>query len=149
MMRRTYQKKLQELSHLNFVELSGSEQAVAEEKFFMDSSVKQFVTKSFNSLSAQMLRAALKKRSNASMEDGDSKIVNCLRNTLTTTANILMVCCVNPGENYFEHSLPALKFCARIRDCIMKKLQQRNKNALPSHSATLDEVDYNQDSART
>jgi hypothetical protein len=51
-MKRQSNKKLQEVSHLNFVELSGSEQAVAEEKFFMNSSIKQFVTKSFNSLSS-------------------------------------------------------------------------------------------------
>jgi len=39
-MKRLSNKKLQEISNLNFVELSGSEQAVAEEKFYMNSSVK-------------------------------------------------------------------------------------------------------------
>jgi hypothetical protein len=39
-MKRTQCKKLIEISHLNFVELSGSEQAVAEEKFYKDNSIK-------------------------------------------------------------------------------------------------------------
>jgi hypothetical protein len=56
------------------------------------------------------------------MDEGDVKIVNCLRNTLTSTSNIVLLCCVNPGQQYYEHSLPAMKFCARIRDCIIKKL---------------------------
>ena len=93
---------------------------MAEEKFYQDTSVRNFVTKSFNSLSSQLLRAALKKR-NPGVDEGDSKIVNCLRNTLTTSSNILVICCVNPGPQYFEHSLPAIKFCARIRDYVMRK----------------------------
>jgi hypothetical protein len=62
MMKRMTNRRLMEISRLNFVELSGSEQAVAEEKFYMDSSVRQFVTKSFNTLSSQILKSALKKR---------------------------------------------------------------------------------------
>lgn len=96
LMKRGSNRKMAEISHINFVELSGSEQAVAEEKFYQDASVRNFVTKSFNSLSSQLLRAALKKR-NPGVDEGDSKIVNCLRNTLTTSSNILLVCCVNPG----------------------------------------------------
>ena len=65
MMKRTSSKRLLELSHLNFVELSGSEQAVAQEKFYMDSSVRQFVTMSFYSLSSQILKSALKRKANA------------------------------------------------------------------------------------
>ena len=118
-MKRGTNRKMTEISHINFVELSGSEQAVAEEKFYQDASVRNFVTKSFNSLSSQLLGAALRKR-NPAVDEGDSKIVNCLRNTLTTSSNILLVCCVNPGGPYFEHSLPALKFCARIRDYVMR-----------------------------
>jgi hypothetical protein len=40
LMKRLNNKKLVEISHLNFVELSGSEQAVAEEKFYKDSSIR-------------------------------------------------------------------------------------------------------------
>ena len=39
-MKRLPSKKLVEISSLNFVELCGSEQAVAEEKFYKDYSVK-------------------------------------------------------------------------------------------------------------
>ena len=52
LMKRGTNKKMTEISNLNFVELSGSEQAVAEEKFYKDVSIKNFVTKSFNSLSS-------------------------------------------------------------------------------------------------
>lgn len=52
LMKRSGSKRMTEISHINFVELSGSEQAVAEEKFYRDVSVRNFVTKSFNSLSS-------------------------------------------------------------------------------------------------
>jgi hypothetical protein len=70
-MKRTETRKLQEISTLNFVELPGSEQAVAEDRFFMaEASVKQFITRSFNGLSQQLLRAALRKKTGL-IEDGD------------------------------------------------------------------------------
>lgn len=37
-----------------------------------------------------------------------------------------MMCCVNPDMRSFEHSLPAIKFCARIRDCIVKRLSKKD-----------------------
>lgn len=119
-MRRTHDKKIIEVSTFNFIELSGSEQAVGEESFYHNSSIKQFVTRSFNGISSQILKAGLKKRSNHH-EDGEAKIVNCIRNTLTMNSNIILICNVNPSQVAFEHSLPALKFCAKIRDCIVKK----------------------------
>ena len=63
LMKRGSNRRMTEISHLNFVELSGSEQAVAEEKFYKDSSVRNFVTRSFNALSSLLLRSALKKKS--------------------------------------------------------------------------------------
>jgi len=85
LMRKTPARRMQEISHFTFAELAGSEQAVADERFFKDSSIKQFVTKSFNCLSSQLLRSALKKRASSSaIEEGDSKLVSCLRNTLTS-----------------------------------------------------------------
>ena len=62
------------------------------------------------------------------MEDGDIKIVNCLRNTLTTASNIVLVCCVSPSQQSYDHALPAVKFCARIRECIIKKLGAERHN---------------------
>ena len=52
LVKRTQAKKMVEISSLNFVELSGSEQAVAEERFYKDASVRTFVTRSFNGLSS-------------------------------------------------------------------------------------------------
>ena len=121
LMKRTHQKKFKEISQMNFVELSGSEQAVANDcEMLADQSLKQFVTKSFNSISSQLMRTALRKPS-SSLQDGEVYIVDCLRKTLTKTSNILLVCNVNPGPTHFEHSLPVVKFCARIRDSILKK----------------------------
>jgi hypothetical protein len=92
---------------------------VAEETFVKDSSIKQFVTSSFNSLSSQLVRSALHKRI---PEDSEAKIINCLSNTLTHQSNIVLVACVNPSPGAIEHSVPAVKFIARIRDCIVRKL---------------------------
>jgi len=50
------------MSKLNFAELAGSEQSVAQpDNFIRDTSVRQFITKSFNSLSNQILKASTKK----------------------------------------------------------------------------------------
>ena len=74
-----------EISNLNFVELSGSEQAVAEEHVYKESSIRNFVTRSFNGLSSHMVKSALKKKLNKTTlssgagEDGELKLVACLR----------------------------------------------------------------------
>ena len=54
LLKRTTQKKFQEISQMNFVELSGSEQAVAgnDSEMLANQSLKQFVTKSFNGISS-------------------------------------------------------------------------------------------------
>ena len=54
--------QVKELSRLNFAELCGSEQSVATGEQVRDTSVRQFVTKSFNCLSTQILKSALGKR---------------------------------------------------------------------------------------
>jgi hypothetical protein len=66
------------------------------------------------------MKSAMGKKTNSST-DGDNYLVECLRSTLTRNSNITLVCTVNPSPNHYEHSLPAVKFCARIRDSIMKK----------------------------
>ncbi|MFO0116432.1 MAG: hypothetical protein ACK521_02015 [bacterium] len=43
--------------------------------------MRQFVTKSFNCLSTQLLKSALGKRTQ--FEEGDSHLVSCLKSTLT------------------------------------------------------------------
>jgi hypothetical protein len=72
----------QELSQLNFVELAGSEQSVTSSEAFMrDTTVRTFVTKSFNSLSTQLIKVATSKKNH--FVDGESPIINCLKRTLT------------------------------------------------------------------
>ena len=53
---------MREISKLNFTELCGSEQSVATGGQIRDTTVRQFVTKSFNCLSTQILKSALGKR---------------------------------------------------------------------------------------
>ena len=91
--------------------------------------MKQFVTKSFNGVSSAILKSALKKKSNQSVhEEGDVKLINCIRNTLTSRSNIVLVCNVSPSLQHFEHSLPAIKFCSRILECIVKKSNRAVKD---------------------
>lgn len=85
--------------------------------------MRQFVTKSFNGLSTQILKSALGKRTQ--LEEGDTGLVSCLKNTLTSKSNILLVACASPIPQSYDHSLPAVKFCARIRDTIVRKLQKQ------------------------
>ncbi|CDW75105.1 low quality protein: centromere-associated protein e [Stylonychia lemnae] len=126
LMKRNPQKKLIELAQLNFVELSGSEQAVAEDSYYKEVSIRQFVTRSFNALSSQILRSALRKKSQ-NHDEGDVKLVNSIRNSLTQSSNIILICNVNPSPQAFHHSLPAIKFCARIRECIIKKQKHQRE----------------------
>ena len=55
--------KKQSESRLDFIELCGSEQAVSHDSVFKGESVKDFVTRSFNSLSSSLVRSALNKKS--------------------------------------------------------------------------------------
>ena len=46
-----------------------------------------------------------------------------------------MISCASPSVQYIDHSLPSIKFCARIRDAIIKKLKQqysRNRRQVES-----------------
>jgi len=51
------------MQKLNFVELAGSEQSVSQpESFVSEASVRLSITKSFNSLSQQILKVSTKKQ---------------------------------------------------------------------------------------
>ena len=112
------------LSRFQFCELTGSEQSVApaETIFVRDTSVRQFVTKSFNCLSTQLLKTALGKRTQP--EQGDSSLINCMRGCLTSKSNVLLVSCASPSPMHFEHTLPSIKFSARVRQAIIEKKNQ-------------------------
>jgi hypothetical protein len=103
---------------MNFVELAGSEQSVATET--RDTAIKQFVTKSFNSLSAELLRSALGKGNQER-----SLLVDCLKPTLCDKSEILLITCANSSTTGYHHTLPSVKFCAKIRDSIVKRLERR------------------------
>ena len=53
----------EDISKLNFVELAGSEQSVSQsETCTRDATVRQFVSRSFNSLSEQILQISVGKK---------------------------------------------------------------------------------------
>ena len=76
-----------QLSNLNFVELSGSEQAVSRNsKYAAYSNIKEipvneFVSRSFNSLSCHLMRLAQRKRKHNQVltDDSETKLIQCLR----------------------------------------------------------------------
>ena len=127
----------QELSILNFVELAGSEQSVTSTEAFMrDTTVRTFVTKSFNSLSTQLIKVATSKKNQ--FVEGENPIINCLRQTLTQSSKILLITCSSPTAQQFQHTLPAVKFCSRIRETIVRRLERRTlKQQLESAAPVL------------
>ena len=83
---------------MNFVELCGSEQAVAEAEtsFIQDYddpniTMKDFATQSFNSLSAQLLRTALRGKIKSDPLKTDSMLTKCLNETMSYKSNILFI----------------------------------------------------------
>lgn len=60
-------------------------------------------------------------------DDEESKLVACLRQTLTIQSNVLLVNCVEPSPFMIEHSLPSLKFCSSLREHIKKKMKRMPK----------------------
>ena len=117
---------------MNFVELSGSEQAVNQnpESYIRQIPTHEFVSKSFNSLSCHLMRLIQRKKKSQQAlitEDTETKLVGCLRSTMSPNSNILMINCVDPNTSMFHHSLPSLKFCASMRDQIHKRLKKYAK----------------------
>lgn len=110
------QKKHGPISRLDFIELCGSEQAVAEDRLYSNQSTKDFVTTSFNALSSLLVRAVLGKPSSPNL------LGETLADTVNASSQTNMICCVSSSPSKYLHSLPAVKFCARIRDCIVRKL---------------------------
>ena len=46
---------------------------------------------------------------------------------------MLLIACASPAPQFFDHSLPAVKFCARIRDTIVRKLQKQGFQSGRNH----------------
>ena len=55
-------------------------------------------------------------------------LVTAIKSTLTSKANVLLIACASPSPQFFDHTLPAIKFCARIRETIVRKLQKQSFN---------------------
>lgn len=61
-------------------------------------------------------------------DDDESKLVACLRQSLTAQSNVLLINCVEPSPVMVEHSLPSLKFCSSLREHIKKKMKRVPKD---------------------
>jgi len=117
------------MSQLNFVELAGSEQAVNTNQNLYhnikSTPIHEFVSKSFNSLSCHLMRLVIRKnKNNSSVMEDETKLISCLRSTMGLDSQILVITCVDPNPVSIEHSLPALKFCASLREQIHKKIKK-------------------------
>ena len=103
--------KYSQVSTLNIVKLCGSELA------FEESHLKQHVVQGFNALSNNLLKVGLggkvQMKGNA-----DSVLTSCLKSSFKKSARAVLICCVSPLPEHFNHSLAALKFCSKIRDCL-------------------------------
>ena len=89
---------------IDFVELCGSEQAVANESFVNGASVKDFITKSFNGLSSKIVKSTYSKlegqshRSSASHQQASElRLIKYLDATLNPQSKIVLISCVSPS----------------------------------------------------
>lgn len=90
--------KFKKFSQLNFCELCGSEQAVAQvdDSFIDDSenpnlSIRDFATQSFNSLSANLLKVALRGKIKTDLNKNEAMVTKCLSETMTYKSKILLI----------------------------------------------------------
>ena len=109
------QDGFQQLSTFNLVELTGSEQAVGSSEK-RDGPRLEFVSKSFNSLSSHLMHLIPRKKASKQNPDQDSSLVQCLKATMTQDSCITLITTLDPCPEMYKHSLPALKFCASIRE---------------------------------
>ncbi len=84
-------------SKIDFVELCGSEQAVKDDTFYKGESVKDFVTRSFNSLSSQIVRIALNKKPKNDAKTTSLLVSSILASTLTPICKTVLICCISPS----------------------------------------------------
>jgi len=117
--RKNMSGKLESFSQIDLVKLTGSEYANSGSK---TSPMRQFAVNSLNSLSSEILLAALCRPKKSSQ----SSLTSLLNHTLNQYSKILFVTCVDDNINSLEMSLPALKFSSRIRECIFQKQMQKS-----------------------
>ena len=73
-----------------------------------------------------LVRLALQK--NSSYKEDESELLKCLRPTLTRTSQVLLVNCVQPGCQNFQHTLSSVKGCSKVRDKIVKSAKAKRLN---------------------
>eukprot|EP01022_Parablepharisma_sp_SALTPOND_P016052 TRINITY_DN2313_c1_g1_i1.p1 TRINITY_DN2313_c1_g1~~TRINITY_DN2313_c1_g1_i1.p1 ORF type:complete len:1204 (+),score=229.26 TRINITY_DN2313_c1_g1_i1:7428-11039(+) len=124
------------LSRVQFVELANSEQAVDKAK----PKVAKTIAANFNSFSVKVLNHALGKDT----MDKD-KLGKCIDLSMEVGSKVVFICCVAPGVDKLKHTLPALKFSAKIMECIEGKLSFKE----PSKEETEEEESYEAPSVHT
>lgn len=117
-------------SQIQFVELASSEQAVEKNKY----KVKSAITTNFNNLSVKLLKHAQRK-----INSSKDKLQQCLDITMDVGNKVLFACCVAPSLQKLMHSLPALKFAAKIKECIdgPHRTNDGNREELPEREENM------------
>ena len=108
-------------SRLDVVNLCGSEQAGNTEHHTTQAcTYKQFAVDSFNSLSFQLLTAAIGKKTQ-NKHYTYTLLEQTLKKTILPHARILFITGVQANPDTLIDTLPALKFTCRIRECACEK----------------------------
>lgn len=116
------------ISELMFTELCGSEQAAMSSVSTNSRTMtdKEFASKSFNSLSQEIVNNTVNKnKAPRSREGGVHTILsmicsNCIKNPRT---NVMFVCKVSPDATRFKHSLTAIKFSSKLHSVVRKRIK--------------------------
>ena len=87
--------------------------------------VKQAILRSFNGLSADLLKIAAKRKQH------EDEVVCDFLPSLRQSHNVLLVACASPSVQHFSHTLPAVKFCSKIHNTIVKRLERKQHKVNP------------------
>ena len=126
------QDTLRQWARIDIIKLCGSELAKPNSGFFsILQNHTEFATSSFNSLSNQLLQAALnskgKNRAKGKNIVGNEILSTILKRAITANNKIAFITCVSLNQTQVSISIPALKFASRIRKCICTEMSKRQK----------------------
>jgi hypothetical protein len=82
------------------------------------------ITQTFNHLSTFLLKAALGR---PFTPDKTDSVIECLKPSINAVSKVAIIACASPSPQFVKESLPAVKFCSKIRSAILSKLQEREE----------------------
>lgn len=115
---------------ITFIELCGSELAATLPLTSANPKqaevYKQYATQTFNSLSLALTRSEIK---------GGIPLVQMLGREIVR-GRVILCCSVNPGKKEVRHNATAIKFCAKIKEAVAKRLA-KNVKSIENDLATM------------